>query len=471
MPQPHSHPRSRPLHRSPQPSPPSPSRPPSGERGARRGRGRLRGTAVTLALGATLFAAGAVGLAPAGSGSRDGGPADAVTAAAREGSPEALRERLRRLPEDAPGWASLGMAYVQQARTTADPATYAKAESALRTSLKVQPEDNYAAQTGLGALAAARHDFAGALDRGRAAVIVNPSGSAAYGVLADAHTQLGRYEAAFRDVQRMTDLRPDTSSLARASYTWELRGDVARAKALMKRALDDASTPGDRAFTRAHLASLAQESGDPRTALREAEEGLRTAPRDPQLLEARARAHSALGDSGRAVADYTAAVAVTPLPQYLLGLGELQQSLGRTDLAEEQYEVLRAQDRLRTAAKAVPDVDAILFEADHGDPRRAVRMGRAAVEHRPFLAVQDAYGWALHRAGQDARALPYADSALALGTRSALFHHHRAMIERALGDPAAARRDLETALSVDPHFHPLHAPAARTALQRIGAAS
>ncbi|MFJ2443063.1 tetratricopeptide repeat protein [Streptomyces sp. NPDC087658] len=458
MSQPASHPSPRPRHLPPHARPDG------------RGRRRLRGGVVALALGATFFAVGAVGLA-----GRDAAPAGGEAAAGvRPGSPEAMRERLRRLPEDAPGWASLGMAYVQQARTTADPATYDKAESALRTSLKVQPRDNYAAQTGMGALAAARHDFAAALDWGRRAVATNPAGSGAYGVLADAHTQLGQYEASYQDVQRMIDLRPDTASLARASYTWELRGDIARARALMERALNDAPTPGDQAFTHAHLATLAVESGDARTGLREAEYGLRANPRDPQLLEARARAHSALGDSRRAVADYTAAVAITPLPQYVLGLGELQQSLGHTAAAQEQYALLRAQERLRVAAKTPADVDAILFEADHGDARRAVGMGRTAVENRPFIAVQDAYAWALHRAGQDTRALPYANRALALGTRSALSHYHRAMIEQSLGDLTAARRDLETALAMDPHFHPLHAPAARTALralQRIDSAS
>ncbi|MFI5758578.1 hypothetical protein [Streptomyces sp. NPDC051569] len=448
------------------PTPPPAGPPPAGRR-------RLRGTAVTLALGTALFAAGAVGLAPQNSGPSEAapGPAPGNAAAGHPGSLPALRARLRRLPQDDAAWAQLGMAYVQQGRTTADPATYAKAESALRTSLKVRPDDNYPAQTGMGALAAARHDFAAALAWGRRAAAVNPAGPGAQGVLADAYTQLGRYEESYRAVQRMADLRPDTASLARASYTWELRGDVPRARALMERALDDASTPGDRAFAHAHLATLAQESGDARTALREAEDGLRATPHDAPLLEARARARGALGDGTRAVADYTAAIAITPLPPYVMGLGELQQALGHPARARVQYALMRAQEQLSRAGGAAPDVDAILFEADHGDPGRAVAMGRVALRGRPFIAVQDACAWALHRAGRDAEALRHADRALALGTRSALFHYHRAVIEGALGDRVAARRDLVRALAVDPHFHPLHAPAARSALQRIDSLS
>ncbi|MFB6518886.1 hypothetical protein [Streptomyces sp. NPDC056401] len=54
-----------------------------------------------------------------------------------------------------------------------------------------------------------------------------------------------------------------------------------------------------------------------------------------------------------------------------------------------------------------------------------------------------------------------------LGTRSALFLYHRGAIHQALGNTAAARRDLRQALATAPSFHPLHAPAAREALRRI----
>ncbi|WP_241192574.1 tetratricopeptide repeat protein [Streptomyces sp. ADI96-02] len=418
---------------------------------------------MSVGLGVGLFVAGALWLGP---GDTDPISVRGPSAGPPRGSVPALLEDLRRLPRNHAGWAQLGMAYVQEGRTTADPALYAKADSALRRSLKVQPRDNYQAETAMGALAAARHDFRTALAWGRKAAATNPSNAAAQGVLADAYTQLGRYEESYRAVQRMTDLRPDVSSLARASYTWELRGDIAQARTLMRRALESAATPGDKAFARLHLATLAQDAGDARTALREAQDGLSAAPEDAPLLEARARAHAALGHDQQAVADYTAAVEIVPLPQYLLGLGELQQSLGDTEEANDQYEVLRAHEKVRGASGEPADVDAILFEADHGAARLAVGMGAAAARERPFIAVQDAYAWALHRAGRNAEALRYADRALDLGTPSALFHYHRAMIRLALEDPSA-REDLARALAIDPHFHPLHAPRARAALSRI----
>ncbi|MFD3875106.1 tetratricopeptide repeat protein [Streptomyces sp. NPDC058623] len=429
-------------------------------------RRHLRATAITIALGVVMFTVGAVGFSPSGSSTPDT-PASAASAAGPARGIEALRERVKRLPKDPTGWAGLGMALVQQARITADPAAYAQAEKALRRSLALEPVENLHAEIGMGALAAARHQFRDALSWARKAVATSPATPASYGVLADAHTQLGQYKEAEEAVQKMADLRPDSSSLARASYTFELRGDTGQAKVLMERALRAAGTPGERAFAHTHLSSLALDSGDPATALRQAETGLAIAARDAGLLEARAKARAATGDHEQAVADYTTAIATAPLPQYLLGLGELQQALGHQDRAEAQYAVLRAQETLRRATGAPADVDAIYFEADHGAPRQAVTMAEAAVQERPFLAVHDAYAWALHRAGRNEEALGHADEALALGTRSALFLYHRGAIHQALGNGSAARRDLRQALALDPSFHPLHAPAAREALRRI----
>ncbi|MFF9427816.1 tetratricopeptide repeat protein [Streptomyces sp. NPDC014746] len=418
-----------------------------------------------LVLGAVMFTVGAVALNPNGATSAQGSPT-ARPAGPAPGSIEALRARVERLPKDPGGWAALGMAYVQQGRTTADPATYARAEKALTTSLTVQSADNTDAEIGMGALAAARHDFPTALTWALRATKGDPYNASAQGVLADAYTQLGRYDEAEAAVQRMTDLRPDAASLARASYAVELKGDIPRARDLMRRSLTAAATPADSAFAHAVLASLALQEGDARTALAEAQNGLRASPGDSALLEARARAHEAVGRPAKAATDYRAAIAVAPLPHYLLGLGELEQSLGHQDQAEAQFALLRAQDRIRLKNKAPADTDAILFEADHGNPQRAVGMAEETLRTRPFIAVHDAYAWALHRAGRDPAALEQADQALALGTRSALYHYHRAAIRQALGHRDGARRDLDQALG-QPGFHPLHADDARALLQRI----
>ncbi|RKE23647.1 tetratricopeptide repeat protein [Streptomyces sp. TLI_171] len=433
-------------------------------------RPRLLPAAVATALGVGLFLAGGLGLAPQGGRAPAGQERPAGQDASGAGLAADIRgfqEHLKNTPGDALAMASLGLAYVQQARITADPSYYPKADEILTRSLNTDPAENFTAMAGMAALAAARHDFTAALDWSQRAVAINPDSSTLYGTLADAYTQLGRYPESFDAVQRMVDLKPGTPSLARASYTWELRGDIAAATATMKRALDDANTSADRAFALYHLSLLALDSGDAKTALAQAEAGLRAAPGTASLLEAKGRAEAAVGHDDEAVTDLRRATAQVPQPEYVLELGELLQSLGRGDEAEQQYRVLRGEWKLLTDNGVVLDADAALFEADHGDPAAAVAIAEQGLRTRPFLDTHDAYAWALHAVGRDAEALDQSDQALALGTRNALFHYHRAAILRALGRNDEARTEFGTALATNPAFHPLHAPAARAALAEL----
>src|SRR5215470_11015611 len=88
---------------------------------------------------------------------------------------------------------------------------------ALRRSLQLRPTGNPAALAGLGALANARHEFATARDLARRVLRMDPYSADAYGVLADAQTQLGSPLAATDAIQHMLDLRPGLAAYARAS--------------------------------------------------------------------------------------------------------------------------------------------------------------------------------------------------------------------------------------------------------------
>ncbi|MDQ4098685.1 MAG: tetratricopeptide repeat protein [Actinomycetota bacterium] len=378
-----------------------------------------------------------------------------------------LQDRVRRVPKDSDGWAALGLAYVEQARVTVDPTYYAKAEGALQRSLSIDPRDNFAACTGMAALASARHEFSAAREWARRGLAINPSSPTLYGALGDAETQLGNYQEAFGAIQRMVDLVPDTASLARASYTWELRGDIDQARGLMQRALDDATTPADRGFARYHLGELAFNAGDPTAALEQYERGLTSDPSSVALLAGKAKAEAALGRTGAALSGYAEVVSRVPEPGYLVEYGELLQSLGRTAEAEEQYRLFGSVQKLLESNGVALDVDPALFQADHGDRRLALQYAEAGLRIRPFIEMDDAYAWALHVNGRHAEALGWSKKALALGTRNALFHFHAGMIQRSLGDAGAARGHLMQALEINPHFSPLLAPVARQALDQL----
>ena len=378
-----------------------------------------------------------------------------------------LQGRLESTPADHVSWATLGLAYVQQARITVDPSYYPRADGALERSLEINDTDNFLAYAGLSALASARHDFADAKAHAERGLAINDFSAILYGALSDAEIQLGNYDDAFAAVQKMLDLSPDTSSLTRASYTWELRGDLDRATQLMQRALDDAPTPADRAFVQFQLGELEFNAGDPAAALERYTSALEASPQDPAALAGKARALAALGQVETAIDSYAALVERAPEPTYLLEYGQLLESVGRPADAEAQYEIFVLTQQLFAANGVQPDAVLALFLADHGDAVAALEAAEGALAENPFLTTHDAHAWALYRNGRYEEALAAIDRALALGYRNARFHFHAGMISHALGMDERARTELTTALDINPNFHPLDVEVAEATLASL----
>lgn len=392
-----------------------------------------------------------------------------VAAAGPDGSGtdiEAVRERLERVPDDWQARARLGIAHVEQARITADPSHYPRAEEALRASLEEQPDGNDLAATGMGALANARHEFADAATWAERALRINPHNATAWGVLADARVQLGHYDRATRAVQRMLDIRPDLPALTRASYDLELRGRVEDATALMQRALDQTHSASALAWVHTQLSHLAFSTGDLDAARAHADRGLTLAPGDSGLSVALARVLAAEGREQEAVARWEGVVSDRPLPEYLLEYGAYLTSLGRQDEAADQFEVFAAAQQLFAANGVSDDLGLARYEADFGDPAAAVDHARAELDRQATVDAADALAWALHRTGRDEEALAHARRATRHGSDPTALYH-RGMIERALGLTDDAVEHLAAALERNPHFSPLHAPRAAAALAEL----
>ncbi|MER6343288.1 tetratricopeptide repeat protein [Streptomyces sp. NPDC001595] len=399
-----------------------------------------------------------------------------------EGTPAALDElavligdreaHLRKHPLDAPSWAVLGAAYVEQGRRTADAGYYPKAEQALRTSLKVRPKGNAEALDGLAALANARRDFPAARKWGEAALAADAKRWTTYPQLIEAYTGLGDHKATRRTLDRLQKLRTGPAVMARAAAVYWDQGWREDAAAALSDAAAAAETPAERAAWLERAGQLAWERGDREGALLHFQEALRTDPDQRAAQAGQGKALAALGRVSEALSAYRAALAKQPAPVYALELGELYESLDLAQPARVQYDLLR--ERVRAAAAGGADEQLVLgrFEADHGDARAAVRLLRAEWRRQPSIAVTDALGWALHRAGEHKEALKLAERTMDAekggGVRSALYAFHRGMIEKKLNMTGPARRHLREALRINPFFSPLGARTAQTALQELG---
>lgn len=440
--------------------------------------GRIAGA---FALAAVLVVAGGIGLFRAAQPeSPSEEPVPAVASAELTGALLApggnttadlisqLQARLRATPGDARSFASLGIAYVQQARVTADPSYYPKAEEALHRSLQLGGGRNFEASVGMGTLAAARHDFSDALRWGERAVRINPDNVDAYGVVGDAQLELGRYPDAFATFQTMVDTKPTLSSYARVSYARELQGDARGAIEAMQASLRAAGTDADRAWASFQIGELEWNRGELDRARSNYRRALAMDPGFLPPLAGLARVAWANGDPDEALAKAEEVAQRYPSPEYVTLLGELYRAAGEPELAATQFELVETIQQLFGAGGVNVDLELSLFNADHGDPQVALRAARAEWAERRSVHVADAYAWALHADGRDAEAARYARSALRLGTGSALFRYHAAVIQLELGHRDQARALLAQALAANPNFSVLHAPIAERLSNQLG---
>ncbi|MET7292823.1 tetratricopeptide repeat protein [Streptomyces griseoloalbus] len=464
----------------PVPAGPSPARRAAALRrfaaAGRRGRGpRLAACAVLLAVAMTAGTVAVGGGRDAGRSVADAAPAaGALTPGLLAGGElgagiRSLQARLRAQPRDFGGWATLGIAYVEQARTQGDPSRYPQAERALGRSLALEP-GNEQALAGQAALAAARHDFTGALRYAGRALRQNPYSERALCSRIDALVELGRYDEAAEAAATADRRRPGVPVFTRYAYVRELRGDVRTAREVLERALDSAATPADVAYVATALGQLAWNGGDHETALRHYARALAADEDHLPALEGRARAQAASGDRAGAVETLERVVVRSPLPGPLVALGELYEDRdadGDRARARDQYALVDAWTALARAGGVDADLDTALAAADHGDAGEALRAARAEWDRRHSVHTADALAWALHVNGRDREALSYARRATATGYRSAVFLYHRGVIEKATGRDRAARDSLTAALELNPGFSPLGARAARAALKDL----
>lgn len=386
-----------------------------------------------------------------------------------------IRQResyLRAHPRDDRSWAVLGAAYVERGLRTADSAYYPKAERALRTSLKTRPTGNVDALNGLAALANARHDYRAAKKWGEASLKLAPKRWTAYPLLIDAYGQLGDYKAVDRALAKLTELGSGAAVMARQGQVYRDRGWREDALASLTDAAALASTPSEQAECLHRVGELAWERGEPAEALTYFAQALAADPDHDASLAGKGRALTSLGRTTEAIQAYRSVLTKHPRPEYALELGELYESIGFSDAAKAQYDLLRK----RVDVDGANGVDDSLllgrFEADHGDPRAAVTRLRADWERAPSVQTADSLGWALHKAGDDKEALKYAKRATDPehgGTvRSALIAYHRGEVERELELDGPARRHIGEALRINPAFSPLLAPLAKEALAALG---
>lgn len=160
---------------------------------------------------------------------------------------------------------SLGLAaiFIKEARITGNYAYYDLAALQQIENVLKQDPNNFLALSYKALVSLSQHHFAEGLEIATRAQKINPYNALVYGMLVDANVELGHYEEAVINSDKMISLRPDLPSYSRISYLREIHGDYPGAIEAMKMAVE-AGLPGEDGteWTRVQLGHLYENTGE-----------------------------------------------------------------------------------------------------------------------------------------------------------------------------------------------------------------
>ncbi len=376
---------------------------------------------------------------------------------------------LRRNPTEARTYYRLGDAFIRKARETGDVAYFLRAEAALRKSLELAPRQAGALRH-LAYVFYSRHEFEEAAAQATQAIALDPHDGDAYGILGDAHLEVGRYDAAEAAYRSMMAEGDGLYALARLAGLKSLRGDAHGAIADLQRAL--ATARGDPSYPAESVAWTAWQLGAEHFAIGNVDAAqasylaaLKTHPEYYRALGGLAQVRAAQARYDDAIALYKRALAVIPLPEYAAALGDVYARLGKTDDARKSYQLVEYIGHVNALNRVLYNRELAYFYADHDRQlSRALELARLELTVRKDVYAHDVLAWTLYKNGQTTEALASMTEALKLGTKDAKLFFHAGLIHRAAGHVDVARDYLRRALATNPHFSVLHADVARHTL-------
>jgi len=156
------------------------------------------------------------------------------------------------------------------------------------------------------------------------------------------------------------------------------------------------------------------------------------------------------------------------MPIFVAELGDLYARSGNQPEAQKQYALVQYIGLLGHINQVLHNRDLALFYADHDMKLdEALDLARKELEVRRDVYTWDTLAWALYKNRKLEEAAKTSEKAMQFGTRDALLLFHAGMIADGLGHREQARRELEEALEINPHFHLMYKDAAQQKLHAL----
>ena len=215
---------------------------------------------------------------------------------------------LKKNPKDQKSQLGLAALYIQEARVTGNYTYYDMAAMKYVNEVLKNDSNNFEASIYKALLYISQHHFADGLAMAQKAKEINPYNAFVYGILVDGNVEMGYYDSAVANSDKMVSIRPDLRSYSRISYLREIYGDYPGAIAAMKMAVD-AGGPGEESteWSRIQLAHLYEKTGDIKNAEMHYTIALQQRPNYPYAIAGMGKIAMAQKDYKKAIDYFTKA--------------------------------------------------------------------------------------------------------------------------------------------------------------------
>lgn len=372
-----------------------------------------------------------------------------------------LQTELQAKPGDARTLLQLAKAFMQEGRVTGEFTYYNKAALTLIGQVLTKEPRNFEAICLKSMVYLSQHRFAEAKELASQAAQVNPHNSFIYGLLCDAHVELGNYPEAVAVTDKMVGIRPDIRSYSRVSYLREIHGDAAGAIEAIQMAVKS-GYPGqeDTEWARMVLAHLYEDTGALDKAEQEYQTALAERPNYPFAL-------AGLGKIARYRKDYPAAIRYLEQARTVMAdaaffeeLIDLYQLNGQPDKAAECARVTIAamlSDNISANKNRdeghYSDLELAHLYLKTNDLEKAHEHARLEHARRPEnIDACETLAWVLFKQGKYAEADPFMQKALRTHSQKPERLARAGLLKKALGQQAEGDALLAQARALKPYL-------------------
>lgn len=226
--------------------------------------------------------------------------------------------------------------YIYEARVTGEHPYYYNAalvtlNETLKDTTKMTADQHFTALFYKSTVQLSQHKFNEALVTGKKALALNNTNSGIYGVLVDANVEIGNYDEAVKNCDKMISIRPDLRSYSRISYLREIYGDMKGSIKSMEQAIEAGAPYSEyKCWTIVTMGKMLENHNQLDSAMAYYQFSAKERPNYPFGIAGMASVEGKLGNYKKADSLYTVALNAVPEISFIMDQAKLYKKQGKT---------------------------------------------------------------------------------------------------------------------------------------------